>query len=243
MQFITILWQDYVLFKRKFWSITTGSMVGPVLYLIAFGWGLGSGVKVNGTSYVSFVIPGIIALSTMTMSFSTIANNINISRIYDRTFEEFMIAPLNMSVYTAGKITAGALRGIYSGLLIILLSFVFNAGVHIDLYFITIMVLNCFVFSALGFIAGIVIDSHADMGKFTNFVITPMSFLCGTFFPLDKMPFGLKEFIWLLPLTHTSIGLRSRGENILNMLSHPLILALYFIIFLIIGIKLCKNAE
>ena len=243
MQFTAILWQEYVIFKRKFWSITTGSMIAPVLYLIAFGWGLGNGIKVAGESYISFVIPGIIALSTMTMSFSTIANNINISRIYDKTFEEFMIAPVNMFVYATGKITAGALRGMYSALLIILLSLIFNTGVHMDSYFILIIVLNCLVFSALGFMAGVVIDSHADMGKFTNFIITPMSFLCGTFFTLDRMPVVLKEFIWLLPLTHTSLGLRSNGEDALNMLLHPLILLLYFVVLLVLGVKVCKKAE
>ncbi|MCR4435122.1 MAG: ABC transporter permease [Clostridiales bacterium] len=243
MQFMTILWQEYVIFKRKFWSTTTGSMVGPVLYLIAFGWGLGSEIKVGGTGYVSFVIPGIIGLSTMTASFSNIANSINISRIYEKTFEEFMIAPLNMMVYAAGKITAGALRGMYSGLLILLLSLAFRAGVRIDAYFIAIIVLNCFVFSALGFAVGLLIDSHADMGKFTNFIITPMSFLCGTFFPLDKMPFGLKQLIWVLPLTHTSLGLRSRGEDPLSMASHLGILMLYFIVFLFLGARLCKKAE
>lgn len=243
MQFTAILWQEYVIFKRKFWSITTGSMIAPVLYLIAFGWGLGSGVTVGGVSYISFVIPGIIAMSSMTMSFSTIANNINISRIYDKTFEEFMTAPVNMFVFTVGKITAGALRGIYSALLIIILALVFNAGLGITPYFVLMIVLNCLVFSALGFTAGIVIDSHADMGKFTNFIITPMSFLCGTFFPLDRMPAVLKEFIWLLPLTHTSLGLRSSGEDVVNRISHPLILLLYFIVLLIIGIKVCKKAE
>lgn len=243
MQFTTILWQEYIIFKRKFWSITTGSMIAPILYLIAFGWGLGSGMKVGGASYISFVIPGIIALSSMTMSFSTIANNINISRIYDKTFEEFMIAPVSMTVYTAAKITAGALRGLYSAIIIIFLSVIFNAGLHIDAYFFLIIVLNCLVFSALGFTAGVVIDSHADMGKFTNFIITPMSFLCGTFFPLDKMPFGLKEFIWFLPLTHTSLGLRSRGEDALNMLLHPVILLLYLVILLAVGVRVCKKAE
>jgi ABC-2 type transport system permease protein len=243
MQFTTILWQEYIIFKRKFWSITTGSMIAPVLYLIAFGWGLGSGMKVGGVSYINFVIPGIIAMSSMTMSFSNIANNINISRIYDKTFEEFMIAPVNMFVFTVAKITAGALRGMYSALIIILLSLIFNSGLSIGPYFILIIILNCFVFSALGFTAGIVIDSHVDMGKFTNFIITPMSFLCGTFFPLDRMPFGLKQFIWLLPLTHTSLGLRSSGGDALNMLSHPLILLLYFIVLLVLGIKVCKKAE
>lgn len=243
MGFASILWQEYVLFKRKFWSITTGSMVAPVLYLIAFGWGLGGGMSIDGRDYMNFVIPGIVALTTMMVSFSTIGNSINISRLYDKTFEAFMVAPLNMWVYAAGKITAGALRGLYSGFLIIVLALVFQTGLYIDAYFLLIMSLNCLAFSAIGFTAGIFIKSHADMAKFTSFIITPMAFLCGTFFPIEKMPFILKSVIWLLPLTQTSLGLRSSGENIRNMIIHPLMLVLYFIIIFMIGVKYCKKAE
>ena len=243
MQFMTILWQEYVLFKEKFWSITTGAMIAPVLYLVAFGWGLGGGMKVGGSAYINFVIPGIIALTTMTVSFSTIAYDINIARTYSKTFEEFMIAPVSMFVFSAAKITAGALRGLYSALIIIALSIIFHAGLHLHLYFISVTILSCFVFSALGFTAGIIIESHGGMAKFSNFIITPMSFLCGTFFPLDKMPYGIKEFIWLLPLTHTSLALRSPDQDIFNMLLHPAILLLYLIIFFAIGVKVCKKAE
>lgn len=243
MQFKTILWQDYVLFKARFWGTTTGTMIAPILYLVAFGWGLGGGMQVGGTSYINFVIPGIIALTTMTVSFSTIANDINIGRIYTKTFEEFMIAPVSMFVYSAAKITTGALRGIYSAFIIILLVVVFQAGLEIDLYFVLITILNCFVFSAFGFSVGLIIDSHADMSKFSNFIITPMSFLCGTFFPLDKMPMGIKEFIWVLPLTHTSLALRSSGEALFTKLLHPLILVIYFVIFLLVGMRVCKKAE
>lgn len=243
MGLAAIMWQEYIYFKRKFWSITLGSMISPVLYLIAFGWGLGGGMHVGGGNYIDFVIPGIVALTTMTVSFSTIGNSINISRLYEKTFEEFMVAPLNMWVYATGKIIAGALRGLYSGWLIILLAFVFKTEIYVHTYFILIMSLNCLTFSAIGFTAGILIKSHADMAKFSNFIITPMAFLCGTFFPLAKMSFVLKNLIWLLPLTQTSLGLRSRGENIWAMTIHPLILVLYFLTISMIGVRYCKKAE
>lgn len=243
MQFMTILWQEYVLFKAKFWSITTGTMIAPVLYLIAFGWGLGSGMQVGGSSYIDFVIPGIIALTTMTVSFSTIANDINISRTYTMTFEEFMIAPVSMLVLALGKITAGALRGLYSAFIIILLAMIFRAGLQVDGYLLLLTTLNCLVFSALGFTAGLLIQSHGDMAKFNSFIITPMSFLCGTFFPLDRMPAGIKEFIWLLPLTHTTLALRDRGSDILSAFIHPAVLLLYLLIFLVVGVMICNRAE
>jgi len=92
-------------------------------------------------------------------------------------------------------------------------------------------------------LAGLMINSHADMAKFSNFVITPMSFLCGTFFPIEKMPLGLKYFIHMLPLTHTSLGLRTVGGDTMNMLLHAAVLLLYFAVLFIAGAKYCKNVE
>jgi len=154
-----------------------------------------------------------------------------------------MIAPINISIYTLAKIIAGALRGLYSGILIILLSFIFNTGLNITPYFMLMVILNCLVFSAVGFIAGIVINSHQDMNRFSSFIITPMSFLCGTFFSLNKMPMIIKNFILALPLTHTSIALRAVGENLTTKIVHATVLIVYFIILFIMSVKFCKKAE
>lgn len=241
--FLTILWQEYILVKRKFWTITLSSMVSPVLYLIAFGWGLGGGTTVNGQPYIRFVIPGIIALTTMSASYSNTATSVNVSRIFYKTFEAFMIAPITVRSYALGKIVAGALMGMYSAILIITLSLIFGAGIVITPYFILLIILNCLVFSSVGFTAGVLINSHKTLSKFSSFVITPMSFLCGTFFSLDKMPGIIKDIIWILPLTHTSLGLRSSGEDLMSMMVHPIILIIYFIVILYIGIRGCKKAE
>lgn len=241
--FLTILWQEFILFKRKFWTITLSSMISPILYLIAFGWGLGNGLTVNGTSYINFIIPGIIALTTMTTSYNNTANSVNISRVFYKTFESFMTAPISISSYALGKIVSGAFLGMYSAFLIIVLSIIAGTGLIITPYSILIIILNCLVFSAIGFTIGILIQSHNDMSKFSSFVITPMSFLCGTFFSLDKMPPIIKSIIWLLPLSHTSLGLRSNGQPIHKLIIHPIILIIYFIIIYYIGITKCRKAE
>ena len=238
-----VLWEEYILFVRNFWSNTLGAMVSPVLYLIAFGWGMGEGMQVDGIDYMQFVIPGVVALNTMFVSFNNTANTINISRMYDKTFEAFMISPIKVSTYAVGKITAGAMRGLYSGLVIVLLLMVAGAGFHLTVYFILLILLNCFVFSAGGFLAGVLIDSHGDMAKFTNFVITPMSFLCGTFFPVDKMPDIIREIIYLLPLTHTSLGLRVPVTDVSQMFLHAAVLFVYMILFFGVGVMICNKAE
>ncbi|WP_243136699.1 ABC transporter permease [Acetobacterium paludosum] len=238
-----ILWQEAVVFKRKFWATTLGNMVSPILYLVAFGWGLGGSVQMNGMSYMAYIIPGIIGMNTMMISFSNTGSSINISRLFYKTFESYMISPINMTVYALGKIIAGALYGVYSALLIVILVSVFTTDLVITPYFVLIALLNCLVFSAMGFFVGLLVNSHSDMSKFTSFVITPMSFLCGTFFPVDKMPEVLGWIIYVLPLTHTNIALRSSGESAGQMALHVGVLAVYFIVLFILGAHHCKNVE
>ncbi len=242
MRFWAVLWKEWIVFRRKFFSTTLGMMVGPLLYLIAFGWGLGDAVQMNGVSYIAFVIPGIVAMNSMTNSYSPIANDINISRTYGQTFESTMTAPINMGVYTIARITAGAIRGIYSAALILLLSLLFQSDLRIDWYFLLMLALNCLVFSSIGFIAGILINSHADMTKVTNFVITPMSFLCGTFFSLDRFPAILQPVIRLLPLSQAVRGMRE-GVHAEGAAVRPLILLVYLCVLVLAAVRLCRRAE
>jgi ABC-type multidrug transport system permease subunit len=242
MKFSAIIWKEWLVFKSRFISITLSAIIGPLLYLIAFGWGLGNAVTIDGISYTTFVIPGIIAMTAMTTSYSVVANELNLSRIYSKTFEAVMVAPIKMAVFTLAKITASALQGLYSAALIMLVSFLFSVSLLLDWYFVLVLVLNCYVFSAIGFIFGILIDSHADMAKVANFVITPMSFLCGTFFPLDMFPTFLRIIFELLPLTQVIKGLRE-GASGSGSLIILLILCGYLAVLLPLSIKLCKSAE
>jgi Nod factor-specific ABC transporter NodJ protein len=246
MRFFAVLWRDYLVFKSKFISVTLGAMIGPFLYLLAFGWGLGSALQIDGISYIVFVIPGIVAMNSMTNSFSFIATDINLSRLYTKTFEALMISPIHMLTFTAAKISAGALRGLYSALLILGISFAFQQELRPDWYFVLVLLLNCYVFSSIGFIAGLLINSHAGVAKASNFVITPMSFLCGTFFPLEKFPPPLKAIIQILPLTQTVKGLRSclaSSQEVGRLWIVPLVLCGYLILLIPVAALICKRAE
>jgi ABC-2 type transport system permease protein len=243
MEIAPVLWDEWVYFKRQFWSITSGALIGPLLYMIAFGWGLGAGVQIDGQSYLAFIIPGIIALSTMNSSYNAIAVQLNVSRLYDKSFQEYIIAPMRIASITLGKILAGALRGMYAGAIIIAVSLLFGKRIEINGWFVAIMFLNSLVFSALGFYAALIVKSHADMSRFGTFVLTPMTFLCGTFFPPGRMPGLLKTLIYCLPLTHASQGLRGiaagGGVNPVNLA----VLGAYFIALFALGIRQCYKVE
>jgi ABC-type multidrug transport system permease subunit len=239
-QFTAILWREWTLFRRRIADITLSALTGPLLYLVAFGWGLGGAFLADGIPYTAFVMPGIIAMNGMTQGFTVIANDLNMSRVYQKTFEAVMISPVSMPVFTLARITANVLRCLYSAALIIMASFLFSAGLRLDWYFLLLLALNCAVFSAIGFIAGLIVDSHADMAKVSNFIITPMSFLCGTFFPLERFPPLLQKTIGFLPLSQAVRGMRAGTEAG----PVPLLALLAWLALLLpAAIALCNRAE
>lgn len=234
-----VLWEEWVVFKRKFWKITSSALISPIMYMIAFGWGLGGDMTVNGYPYIYFIIPGVIALTTMNTSYSAVSVLLNIHRLYDKTFEQYLIAPIPIYTFTAGKVLAGALRGMYAGFIIIAISFLFGVKLHISIGFILIMFLNGLAFASLGFFAALVVDSHADMNRFSTYFIMPMTFLCGTFFSPEKLPVFMKNIIYLLPLTHASESLRSIAiGNSFSMVNVGVIF-IYFIVLFSLAVRQC----
>lgn len=208
MGILTVLWEKYVEFKFEWFKITTSALVSPLLYLIAFGWGLGESM-VNGRPYIQFLIPGIIALSTMNNSFSAVGTSLNNQRIFEKSFKQIIISPTPWWQYLIGQMLGGALRGMYAGCLMLIISIFFNVDIHISPMFFVVMLLNGIVFSALGVVAAFLAKTHSDVNRFSTFVIIPMTFLCNTFFPLEKVPRLLKTIINVLPLPHSSALLRS----------------------------------
>ena len=237
MDFEAVLWEEWIVFKRRFWKITSSALVSPLLYMIAFGWGMGKDVHVNGYPYINFIVPGIVAMTTMNTSYSAVSVLLSINRIYDKTFEQFLIAPISSHRYVAAKVLAGALRGMYAGFLILTVAFLSGVHIKINSMFLLIMFVNGLAFSCLGFYAALAVDSHADMNRFSTYILTPMTFLCGTFFSPENMPGVVKKVIYALPLTHASGGLRSIATVGSAQWVNVAVLFAYFIILFIICIK------
>ncbi|HEY4544736.1 MAG TPA: ABC transporter permease [Tissierellaceae bacterium] len=236
MEVFTILWKEILFFKRRMFNIVTAAMINPLLYMIAFGWGLGSDVQVEGYTYMHFVIPGIIAMTTMNTSFSAMSVRLNSTRLHERSFEFYLTSPVNMKLLALGFILSGALRGMIAASLVILVSTLFGVYINITSGFIIICFLNSFLFAALGYGAAMTINSHYDINRFSTFIMTPMSFLSGTFFSLEKLPIWMKRLIEILPLTHATNALRSitlegsyEKTSILVLLVYSVILYIYSI--------------
>ena len=108
----TVLWEKWVEFKFEWKKITIAALISPLLYMIALGWGLGATSSVTDRPYIDFLVPGIIALTTMNTSFSAVAQPLNVQRIFEHSFDQLIISPTPIPAYIFGQMLGGALRGI-----------------------------------------------------------------------------------------------------------------------------------
>jgi ABC-2 type transport system permease protein len=205
---LAIYYRELLILKKKFFRQIASMSVAPTLYLIAFGFGMGRDVTLDGRSYLEFLIPGLVAMNSMTQSFA-IASEINIARFYWRIFEEFQAAPIRNIAYVTGEVLAGISRALLSAAVIIVLALLFGIVLSYNIFFWLAVVLNSFVFASLAVCLAMLVKSHADQALLTNFFITPMAFLGGTFFPVDRMPPWAQKVLNFLPLTHAAQAIRT----------------------------------
>lgn len=239
----TVLWEKWIEFKFDWVKITTSGLISPLLYMIALGWGLGSSRSVSDRPYIDFLIPGIIALTTMNTSFTAVSTPLCIQKQFEHSFDQLVISPTPIPSYILGQMIGGSIRGMYAGVLILLISIPFGASMKINAAFFLVMLLNGLAFAALGVAVAILARLHSDVGRFTTYAILPMTFLCNTFFPLDQVPKFIKVLISILPLTHASGTLRAIAYGEPASFLSILVLAAYALLFMFIAMAVMNRRE
>ncbi len=224
----TVFWRDWIVLKKRMGKFILSRMVAPLLYMVAFGWGLGRSIQVESGTYLDFLVPGILALNSMNISFNSITP-VHAERVYHKSLEEYIIAPLWPDAFVIGKVLAAVLRGLISSAIIVVLAWCFGASLSLSPIFLLVLALNCVIFAEIGFWAAMKISTYEEMAQVNTYILLPMSFLCGTFFKTTALPDLVRAFIELLPLTHASYLLRAlAGGQSLSWLS-LLVMAAYSI--------------
>ena len=212
---LTVFWGDWLDLRVRLPQVIASGLVSPLIYILAFGLGLGTALDAvtrptAGANYLQFILPGMVALSSMTISFGGTTFSICGERLYSKTFEEILLLPVHPLALFLGKMLAGVVRGLMTSGAVIVLALIFTRQWQfLSPLFLLLLVLNCAVFSGLGVIVGLNVKSLEGVGLLNNFLIVPMSFLGATFFDPATLPVALKAIVYLLPLTYTSIGLRA----------------------------------
>ena len=241
-QLLAIILREALIFKRRMVKQLFSFAVSPFLFLITFGWGLTGRLDVEGIPYINFILPGIIAMVGMRQSFA-LSSEINISRFYWKTFDEIQSAPISNLSYTIGEVISGMMRGCLAAGVVMILALIFRVCISINGLFIISLLLNTFIFSSMAIITSMLVKTHAEQAMLNNFVITPMAFLCGTFFPIEYYPLWVGKLISFLPLTHVCAVIRAALLNREFPYYSLLYMAVFGAVVFIIAVKVIRKAK
>lgn len=219
-----VYFREMLILRRRLSRLVGSWSVSPLLYLVAFGYAMGKNVTLQGHTYMEFLLPGLVAMSSMTQAFA-IGSEINIARFYWHIFEEFQAAPISNTAYVLGEVLAGMTRALLAGTVIMMLGALFGTVLFFNAYLLLAFMLNSMVFASLAVGLAMLVKSHADQAMMTSFIITPMAFLGGTFFPVAHLPGWAQNILYLLPLTHAADAIRTASFGAMPLIGDYLILA------------------
>jgi len=227
---------DMYYFKRNILILTVTSLVTPLLYMFAFGFGVGGSIdEMEGVAYIAFIIPGVVAINTMTSSFNIISHRLMVQKRFYESFDELLLCPISKTALILGKCILGVVKGGISGVILLVMGHLMSSDLMITPQLFGMMLLSCFIFSLFGVAIGIILPDLTWTDVFNSFVILPMTFLCGTMFSLSSVPDVVAGAIWLLPLTHTSECLRAIALGWEFPWISMAVLAVYGIVFFLMS--------
>ena len=169
------------------------SIVSPVLttslYFVVFGSAIGKRMtEVHGVPYGAFIVPGLIMLSVLTESISNASLGIYFPK-FTGTIYEILSAPISAFEIVVGFVGAAATKSLMIGVIILLTAAMF---VHLDIqhpvWMALIMILMSVAFSLFGFILGVWADGFEKLSFVPVLIITPLTFLGGSFYSIDMLP-------------------------------------------------------
>jgi ABC-2 type transport system permease protein len=242
-------WQGtYHLFRRevtRFRKIIIDTTVSPVvsnlLYLIIFNIAVSGGQAYPGVSYIQFLAPGLITMTLINSSFSNPAFALIISK-FSGTIMDILIAPFTGVQIVVSYVGAAIVRALFTAVVTLIVILFFT---HLPVYNIPLAILGAlltsFFFGTLGVIFGYYARQFDNLTMMTTFIMTPMSFLGGVFYPvgrltepwrtislfnpmlyfIDFMRFSILGVSHINPLTSLSVGI------IANLIIFPMAIYMF----------------
>ena len=179
----------------------------------------------KGLESVSSILPGVIALSILFGTTSLLAVTVTFEK-KNRSFERLLLAPIPLELLMLAKPSGAIVSGVGNAFVPVLMAtFIVNLD-HINwLVFVPAVVLISVVSTFLGLFIAVAVSEVFEAQTFSNFFRFPMIFLCGLFFPISALPFFLKPFAYVLPLTYGADMLHGAIHKG-NIMSFPIDLAI-----------------
>ncbi len=195
--------------RRTLLQSVIAPVISTTLYFVVFGSAIGGRIpEVDGVSYGAFIVPGLIMLTLLTQSVSNASFGIFFPK-FSRTIYELLSAPVSHFEIVLCYVGAAATKAILLSLIILATSALF-VPLHIEhpLWMLCFLVLTAVTFSLLGFILGIWADNFEKLQLVPLLVITPLTFLGGSFYSIDMLPPLWRTLTLFNPVVYLVSGFR-----------------------------------
>ena len=196
-------------FRRTLMQSLLSPVLSTSLYFIVFGSVIGGYVKnIDGISYGSYIVPGLLMLTLLTQSISNTSFGIFFPK-FNGTIYEILAAPISTFEVVLAFVGAGATKTLIVGVMIFITSMFFvDVEVKHPLLMIFLLVLVSFTFALFGFLIGLMSTNFEQMSIIPSLVITPMVFLGGSLYSLDMLPEFWQMVTYFNPVVYLINGLR-----------------------------------
>ncbi len=203
----------YLFEMARTWRTLLQSVATPVistcLYFVVFGSAIGSRMGDMGdVSYGAFIVPGLIMLTLLMQSVSNASFGIYMPK-FNGTIYEVMSAPISYVEIVIGYVGAAATKSVVLGLIILVTARLFvDYQIDHPIWMFSFLILTAITFSFLGFIIGIWADGFEKLQIVPMMVVTPLTFLGGTFYSIDMLPSFWQGVTLLNPVVYLVSGFR-----------------------------------
>ena len=196
-------------FKRTLMQSLLSPVLSTSLYFIVFGSVIGGYVEnIDGISYGSYIVPGLLMLTLLTQSISNTSFGIFFPK-FNGTIYEILAAPISTLEIVLAFVGAGATKTLIVCVVIfITATFFVDVEVKYPLLMIFLLVLVAFTFALFGFLIGLMSSDFEQMSIIPTLVITPMVFLGGSLYSLDMLPEFWQTVTYFNPVVYLINGLR-----------------------------------
>jgi lipooligosaccharide transport system permease protein len=191
---------------RTFWKATTfSSVLEPVIYLLAFGLGLGATIvdRVDGLEYVQFVGTGMVATAVIFSSAFPAMFGTFVKERFQRTYDAILAAPVDVEELVTAEMLWISLRAGFYGCFPLVVAMLFGLDPAWGMLLVPFF---CFItalaFAAFGIAVAATVPKIDSFNYVTTLVITPLFLVAGTFFPIDQLPEGFQAAAQVNPLHH-----------------------------------------
>jgi len=223
--------------KRTLVQSVVSPVISTSLYFVVFGSAIGSRIKqMDGIDYGSFIVPGLIMLSLLTQSVSNASFGIYFPR-FTGTVYELLSAPVSSFEAVLSYVGAAASKSVILGLIILATAALF---VHLEiqhvLWMLLFLILTSLSFSMLGFIIGIWADNFEKLSLVPMLILTPLTFLGGSFYSIKMLPPLWQKISLFNPVVYLVSGFRWSfyGSGDVSLLASLGVTALFMCICLAI---------